>query len=166
MSNSEQIIELRKKNPTWPLARIAEQVGVSRQAVHTTLKRAGLPTGADPGQTRFHPSQVRENHVTRFGSHAVTTHVAGSVGELQVAADLMRRGLDVFRALHMTSACDLVALIDKRRPVRVEVRSGRRLRDGTVSVSRPDKAHQARYDVLAIPFADGEIRYEPPFDQW
>jgi hypothetical protein len=165
MSKTEQIIELRRAHPTWTLAKIGREAGVTRQAAQRALKQAGLPTRADPLMTRFHPSQERENLVNRFGAHRVTTHAAGAVGELQVACDMLRRGLNVYKAMHTHSECDLIALID-RKCIRIEVRSGRQTKDGKISVARPLVSDRVKYDVLAIAFPDGEIVYEPPFGEW
>lgn len=165
MSKTEQIAELRKAHPTWTLAKIGREAGVTRQAAQRALKQAGLPTRADPLKTRSHPYQDRENLVNRFGAHHVTTHAAGAVGELQVACDILRRGLNVYKAMHTHSECDLIALVS-RKCVRIEVRSGRRTDDGKISTTRPLVSDRVKYDVFAIAFPDGEIVYEPPFEEW
>jgi hypothetical protein len=158
MSKTEEIIELRRANPGWTLTRIATQVGVSRQAVHQALKVAGLPTIRDI---------VRERVEGRYGGVHVNVAEAGAIGELQVVCDLMRHGLMVYRALHPHSAVDLIALVNKTKPVRIEVRSGSRPKTlALFSVNRPPKDRRHLYDVLAIPFPDGEVIYEPPIDEW
>ena len=48
MRPKNRIVRLRKRNPLLRPVDIARQVGVSRQYVHTTLKKADLPTSAPP----------------------------------------------------------------------------------------------------------------------
>ena|SRR5579872_2852808 len=158
MSKTEQIIELRTANPSWTLARIAKEVDVSRQAVHQILKVAGLPT-------------IREIVHARVAGNYTRVHInvteAAAVGELQVVCDLTRRRIIVYRALYPHSYVDLIALIDKVRTVRIEVRCGSRPKTKQgFSVNRPPKESRHLYDVLAIPFPDGEIIYEPPITEW
>lgn len=41
-----RVLELRKNHPEWPLMKIGEEVGISRQRVHQVLKRDGFPTSS------------------------------------------------------------------------------------------------------------------------
>lgn len=85
----------------------------------------------------------------------LTTGEIGSWGELIVAADMMRRGWKVFRAVTPSSPCDMVAF-KKDRIVRVEVTLARRGRTGKVYFP----AHnEDNYDVLALVFPDSSIEY-------
>lgn len=82
----------------------------------------------------------------------------GAVGELLVAADLLRRGFAVYRSVSPSSPCDLIAQKDAAL-LRVEVTKGTRYRSGNTAFA----PHQPnRRDLLAVWFADGEIRYDPP----
>jgi len=53
-------LELRKRHPEWPLARIGEEVGVSRQRVHQVLKRDHLPTSSRAIPKGHKPGMVKE----------------------------------------------------------------------------------------------------------
>jgi hypothetical protein len=95
----------------------------------------------------------------------VNTGVAGAISELLVSADLLRRGLPVFRAVSAAAPCDLIVLRDGQA-LRVEVRSGTYGRevDGLPTIYFPlgDK-DRGRFDVLAVVVGD-VVRYLPdPF---
>lgn len=91
---------------------------------------------------------------------ALPTGTTGAIAELAVAADLMRRGFAVFRALSSHCECDLVVLVNKRS-IRVEVRSGYRNLDGVVKCPRQAK-DEGRSDVYAIYLHDENlITYDP-----
>lgn len=89
--------------------------------------------------------------------------VKGAIAELAVAADLLKRGYEVFRAQSSTCSCDLIAMIDSEdgtefEMLRIEVRTaGIDKRDGRVCY-RP--ANPEYCDVAAIyqPW-NGEILY-------
>lgn len=53
MNATKKIIKLRKDNPLWSNARIAEKVGCSRQYVHRIIKRADLPNPPKKRKVRF-----------------------------------------------------------------------------------------------------------------
>lgn len=78
-----------------------------------------------------------------------------------VAADLMRRGFEVFRAAYGASSCDLVTSKEKVFE-RVEVKLGRwNGRQHAISLA-PDG--RDRFDRLAVVGVDGSVRYRPPLD--
>jgi hypothetical protein len=58
-------------------------------------------------------------------SHA---HI-GEIGELQVAADLVKKGFLVYRALVRNMACDLIVLTPENTTYYFEVRTGKKHRD-------------------------------------
>jgi predicted nucleic acid-binding Zn ribbon protein len=85
---------------------------------------------------------------------------AGSLGalhELVAATDLIRRGYHVFRALSPACPCDLVVMLPDR-VIRVEVRTGRVLADGSTTAPT-----QGTYDVLAVVTHSGKVEYRPDF---
>jgi hypothetical protein len=51
------------------------------------------------------------------------TGTIGAISELRVAADLLAKGYEVFRALSPSCSCDL-AILQKGKLLRVEVRTG------------------------------------------
>ena len=66
----------------------------------------------------------------------ISTSTVGTISELIVAVDLLKRGYDVFRALSPTCSCDL-AFITNGRLVRVEVRTSRKLNGRFIVKGRP-----------------------------
>lgn len=93
----------------------------------------------------------------RFVGSKVPTGTTGAIHEILVAADLMRRGYHVFRAMSPASPCDLAILGDGRL-VRVEVTTGHRSVRG--NLTHPPKK-PGTHDLLAIVEKDGKITYRP-----
>jgi hypothetical protein len=87
----------------------------------------------------------------------VPVSVIGAALELIVSVDLMKRGGYVYRALSHTCPADLVLWLGDQL-LRVEVRSGRRTKEGRLSYSPPETR---RYDILAIVDPEGVIVYKP-----
>lgn len=84
------------------------------------------------------------------------------MNELVAAADLMRKGYHVFRALSPSCPCDLIIYHgeDPERVVRVEVRTARRNASG--DVQRKHSPHERhRYDIKAFVQHDGTVLYDP-----
>lgn len=89
-----------------------------------------------------------------------TNHtITGSVSELVVSVDLMRKGYHVFRSMSPHSPCDLVVM--KSGVVqRIEVRTGTVNLDGTYTYPKHElEKHQ--YDVLAVVIRGNEVIYTP-----
>jgi len=81
-------------------------------------------------------------------SEKVSKATTGAVSELVVAADLLRKGYEVFRAMSPACSCDL--LINKNGSMkRIEVRSGYRTQDGMARCSFQPR-DRGRSDILAI----------------
>jgi hypothetical protein len=78
----------------------------------------------------------------------------GALGELLVAADLLRRGYEVFRSVSPNCSADIVIHRDGKNR-RVEVRTGFVQNSGKIIANR---VHQA--DILAIVLVD-RVVYEP-----
>ena len=92
----------------------------------------------------------------------------GALGELLVAADLLKRGYEVFRAMSPSCSCDL-AVLKNGKLMRVEVRTG--YRSGQRSVDDPDNVFIGnasgihRADLLAIVVhSPTMIQYRPQLD--
>lgn len=84
----------------------------------------------------------------------------GAVHELIAAADLMRRGYHVFRAMSPSSPADLIAYKDAGRILRIEVRTGRRRKDGQLTYLKKN-VDAGRNDVYAVVTHEGEVAYVP-----
>lgn len=87
------------------------------------------------------------------------TGTAGTISELLVGVDLLKRGYEVFRALSPSCSCDLSILKDGCL-LRVEVKTGyRNGATGNVITTTPkDRDH---FDIFAIVIRGEEIIYEP-----
>ena len=78
--------------------------------------------------------------------------------ELKVSYDLLKKGYEVFRAQSPSCSCDLL-ILDKGKPMRVEVRTGYRLKSGALSYPS-NRLSSEKYDVMAV-VTDNEIIYIP-----
>ena len=83
----------------------------------------------------------------------------GIMSELLAAADLIRKGFQVFKAV-TNNSCDLVIMKNSLLH-RVEVTSGNIFKnDGKIHYPKKDKT---KFDVLAIVMPSGKIIYQPEF---
>lgn len=72
----------------------------------------------------------------------------GALSEIVAAADLLRRGAEVFRSISPNCSADLIANLDGEL-LRVEVRTGQCRADGSVAFPR-HKRDEGRLDVYAV----------------
>ena len=101
--------------------------------------------------------------VKHGASLGLSTSTTGAVGELIVAVDLMKRGLDVFRALSPSSSCDL-AFLFRGRLIRVDVRTGYVGGDGKPRFHKAKK-DAGRSDIYAcVVHAENAIYYLPDLE--
>lgn len=91
----------------------------------------------------------------------LSTPTVGALHELLVAADMLKHGLQVFRALSASCDCDLAALAGKKL-IRVEVTTGYKGRTGAL-IYPPHKPEN--FDVIAV-VSKGEVYYFPPMAEW
>lgn len=91
----------------------------------------------------------------------LTTGIVGAINELLVAADLLRRGLHVFRAMSPSCPCDLTVLKGSTL-LRFEVTTARKSLV-TNTISYP-KHNPENYDFMALVFPDGTIQYLPSLE--
>lgn len=94
----------------------------------------------------------------------LTPASVGAVCELEVCADLLKRGWHVFRSVSYAAGADLVA-VDDVDTILIEVRAAmpHKSRGGALSCSTIPRG---RYDILAKVGPDGRIEYVPDFDEW
>jgi Holliday junction resolvase-like predicted endonuclease len=85
----------------------------------------------------------------------LTAATVGDIGELRVAADLLARGYDVFKAVCRNCWTDLIVRIDGKL-LSVEVKTGHRTPSGKLRYPKP----QAGSDVIAVVLPN-EIIYLP-----
>jgi len=95
-------------------------------------------------------------------SHKIPSGSRGAISELRVAADLLDKGFEVFRALSPHCSCDLAVLEDGKL-ARVEVKTGYYSLDEN-SVFYPKSPNSKKYDLLAVVLFD-KIIYEPSLDE-
>jgi len=111
---------------------------------------------------RFCKDECRaEFHRNRFGAENPKAKYAsptvGTISELLVAADLLRNGFAVFRAMSPACDCDLIVMRG-RKLCRVEVKTAyKALNSEKLYVSIKDRT---LFDVLAL-VRHGQIQYEP-----
>ena len=106
-----------------------------------------------------HAAKKKLNSASR--DFKLPSSTVGTINELLVAADLLQRGFQVFRALSPSCDCDLAVLIGKRL-VRLEVTTGVQCQNGNASFARHDPG---RYDAIAI-MVSNAIRYTPAVETW
>lgn len=97
---------------------------------------------------------IRPATIIQGGKHL--PQVRGCVAEMQVVADLLCRGFEVFQPVHDFSSCDLVYLSEGRF-VRVEVKSTTDTGDGPLRCDI--RRNIGKFDVLACVLPDGSIQY-------
>lgn len=85
----------------------------------------------------------------------LSTATLGALSELRVAADLLRRGFYVFRAVSPTGPCDLIFIYDK--PFTVEVRTGR-TRPGNAQIDCGRRISEG-VDVFAVCINESTVHY-------
>jgi hypothetical protein len=91
------------------------------------------------------------------GERKLSSNFIGGASELTAAADLLRRGIPVYRSMTSVAAFDLVAEVGGEL-IRIEVRSAKRGSDGRLRFPMPA---EKRYDVLALVEPTGEVTYKP-----
>lgn len=89
----------------------------------------------------------------------IPASTVGALSELLAAADLLRRGYHVFRAVSPACPCDL-AVMSNSTLIRVEVTTAFR----STHTGKPMHARKlsSTHDVLALVFRDGTVEYTPP----
>lgn len=100
-------------------------------------------------------------YIEKFGLKSIypnlPTGTVGTMSELIVFTDLLKKGFEVFRALSPSCSCDLAILKDKQL-IRVEVTSGyKRLKDNGLSYPKKDSL---KFDLLAV-VVGNEVYYQP-----
>ena len=107
---------------------------------------------------RLHSAYKRNYIPSPQEKAGIDRAATGAASELIVAADLLRRGYEVFRALSPHASCDLAILHDGKL-LRVEVRTGRKAANRQRAFFVKSKKY--RSDIWAV-VLDHEILYEPP----
>ncbi len=94
----------------------------------------------------------------------LATGTTGTIGELVVAADLLRKGFEVFRAVSPSCSCDL-AILKNGQLLRVEVRTGYRNQKTNHVRCALSPKNRDRFDIFAIVIAGTEILYRPELEK-
>jgi hypothetical protein len=145
-------------HPHSTAKQIAAATGISRERVYQLARegKVDLATGhtflaRESGQLLAVP--------TPFGGRGrLSSHFIGGAGELTVCADLLRRGIPVYRACTFVSAADLIIDLGGKL-LRIEVRSATRNGKGTLRYPHPSQPE--RYDVLALVDRAYTVTYRP-----
>ena len=92
-------------------------------------------------------------------------NASGALAELFVAADLLGKGFNVFRAVLPGASCDLVA---ERSGLlcRIEVKKAMRHANGTIGFAMK-QGQKEKHDVLALYFhGESGVEYRPAIESW
>ena len=150
---SEKILAEVAENPSITASELAEKFKVSRQYISLIKKANNIKLRRSGLKDR---SRVWTNH---FGGEVkLSSHFIGGASELTAAADLLRRGVPVYRALTFVGKADLIADFDDKL-LRIEVKSAKRYSDGGLRYGMP--VDKKRYDVLALVEPSGVVTYKP-----
>lgn len=88
------------------------------------------------------------------------TATVGAIGKMQVCADLLSKGYEVFRAVSASCSCDIAILKDGKM-LRIEARTGYRSK-ASGKLLYPKKSHDGgRSEHHAIILGPNEIVYLP-----
>lgn len=138
------------------LQAIADELKCTRAYVCIIYRRHGLMR--PPRKYRVRENTKKGVQTLFQWGKQLAPAVSGTVGELIVATDLMKRGYHVFRAMAWTCPCDLIAMdVESNRLLRVECKAGRVTRvSKKLKFVKPE---QGRYDVLAVIAQDHSVYY-------
>ena len=154
---ANKIRAILEREPNIKAEEIAKEVGVSTQSVYQHIRNHKLPYIKKTGWV----SAGRTEWKGQFGhGKKLTSHFIGGTAEMYACADLLRRGIPVYRAITFLSAADLVVEMGGDL-YRVEVKSGRRNQSGVLHFGAPTVG---KFDILAIVDPDGVVEYRPPID--
>jgi hypothetical protein len=98
---------------------------------------------------------LNADYKTRNVKYDLPTSKVGTLNELLVCCDLIKRKCDVYRQIGQNT-CDL-AIIYKDKFMKVEVKTGALSASGKIYKSKPDCS---KFDILAIVVND-KINYQP-----
>ena len=161
----QKFLDFIEANPSASQSDAAVALGVTRQRISQLCNAEGIkmerPAG---GRCRSAPpanKTIMGRDRERFIGTAGNTTI-GALCEVAVCADLLDRGIHVFRSMSPDSPCDLVALLGGV-PFRVEVKCSRK--DRTGNVVRPNSIPE-RYDVLACVLPGPCIYYFDQAGRW
>lgn len=104
---------------------------------------------------------AEQNPVVDGWASGLCAGKVGAIQEMLACADLLKRGISVFRAVSPQETCDLLALKDGLLK-RVEVTTGFRTQTGRLNHSK--SAHRHRFDLLMVVDKSGNIYYDPPLE--
>jgi hypothetical protein len=104
----------------------------------------------------FYCSECKKEYF-RTGTDGIPSSTVGAISEILVSADLLKKGYEVFRAMSPSCSCDLAVLKDGKLK-RIEVRTGKRIRNGKIYASKDG----FRADIFAtVVHKENIITYEP-----
>jgi hypothetical protein len=85
-----------------------------------------------------------------------STNTTGAISELEVSADLLKKGYEVFRAVSPSCSCDLIAHKNGKL-LKIEVRTGS---INVVTKTKLVNRSNFRADILAAVYSSG-VEYDP-----
>lgn len=131
-----------------------------------TVCNGDIPAGKRPWAKTCSKRCSRERataiHRQKNPPTGLPSATVGAIAELAVAADLLSRGYEVFRAMSPSCSCDL-AINSGGILIRVEVRTGYITSTGRLGYPKP-ATDKGRQDIYAVRTKDGVITYIPDLD--
>lgn len=149
----------KSKEVSLTLGRIGE---MSREQAKERLKGlidadfGKLPIVRQVGRT----GMMSLNSVGFEGRASGLPGTRGAVAELMVCADLLSKGVEVFRAVSPQATCDLAVIDKSGRFLRVEVKGVTPNSRGLIACNV--KRNMGNFDMIAFVFQDGKIVYRRP----
>lgn len=157
METREEIAALRLDDPEITAAEMSRRLNVSTQRIRQILIALGLPTSTS--RSRMEP--FRRPDVAVSLERCGNTVARGTWAELVAAADLVRRGYEVFLQRSGGSSCDMISLKEGKCE-RVEVKLGTW---GSSKWRSSAYRGTGRHDRFVIVGTDNSVNYEPPLDE-
>lgn len=160
MKHGEMLEKIRsalQADDSLTAADLARRFEVSVNSIYAQLNKHGIAVKKGK-KGRAPKPRVWTGH---FGhTEKLSSHFIGGASEMIVCADLLKRGIPVYRAITFLSSADLIADMDGAL-VRIEVKSAKRNENGNFQFAAP---HPERFDVLALVDQHGAVDYRPPID--
>ena len=152
-----RIVKMLNDDPKLTARELAEMSGTTRANVYQVLRKYGLKAAVAPLVALHETRKPASERRLMLNGSFMTSSFRGDISEYAVVRDFMVRGYHVYKSATGNAPFDMVAY-DGKTMLRVEVRSGKRDKAGTLTTNHGNKD---LYDVLAVVEIGGEITYYP-----
>lgn len=153
-STRDRLLEIHKADPRLNQTEISARIGVSRQRISALVNEMGLNVERGP---RGIGSRARAEPAPRPEGIVAPPGASPTVGVLLAAADLARRGYDVYLPVTKDPQCHIVAIDAHDRVERILVETKKR--GGTdVRYDTPENDRKMR---RALVLTEQPVQYSP-----